>query len=64
MDGHRHSGEEIEAISNLNQGKAWNNLAEDRVRYMCSIAEYISTSHKPDIWDKHTRQEDQGNTGD
>ena len=36
---------------------SWNNLPEDRVRYICSIHDkiYLSTEQKDDLWSLHER---------
>lgn len=36
---------------------SWNNLTEDRVRYICSIHEkiYLSTGQKEDMWSLYER---------
>lgn len=38
---------------------SWNNLTQDRVRYICSIDEriYLSTGKKEDVWGIHGREE-------
>ena len=38
---------------------SWNNLTEDRVRYICSIHKkiYLSTGRHEDIWSIHGREE-------
>lgn len=39
---------------------SWNNLTEDRVRYLCSIRSdiYLSTGKSEDIWSIHQRNDD------
>ena len=39
---------------------SWNNLTEDRVRYICSTHKkvYLSTGPKEDMWGIHGRDED------
>ena len=39
---------------------SWNNLTEDRVRYLCSMHKkiYLSTGPKEDMWSIHQREDE------
>lgn len=45
---------------------SWNNLTEDRVRYICSTEKkiFLSTGRAEDMWGVHTREANDGNTGE
>ena len=53
------SGEQADKFRSTRAIASWNNLTEDRVRYICSIHQtiFLSTGAKEDMWGIHDHGE-------